>query len=264
MTVDRWSGADAYEAYVGRWSRQVARLFVSDLDVPAAEAWVDLGCGTGALSGTILELADPASVLGVDPSADFVAAARAAIGDPRASFVVGDGTAMPLPAGAAGIVVSGLVLNFIPDLGAALVEMDRVTRVGGRVAAYVWDYADRMELMRRFWDAASMVAGGAVDEDEATRFPVCSPDGLRAAFEGGGVTDVTTWAIEVPTVFADFDAYWRPFESGVGAAPAYAVRLPDDRRAAIRDHLRATIPTASDGSIHLVARAWAARGRFAG
>jgi hypothetical protein len=117
-----------------------------------------------------------------------------------------------------------------------------------------------MQLIRSFFDAATEVDEGAVDEDEGSRFPLCSPLGLRTAFEDAGLEQVTTWGIEVPTVFRDFDDYWRPFETGVGAAPAYAMRLDVTKREAIRDRLRATLPTAPDGSIHLVARAWAVRG----
>ncbi len=260
MTTDRWSGGHDYEAYVGRWSRLVARSFIPALGVEAGAGWLDVGCGTGALSATILDVADPASVVGVDPSADFVAAARIAVPDERATFEVGDAASLPVEPGRADALVAGLVLNFIPELPAGLGSMRRATRPAGRVAAYVWDYADRMELIRRFFDAAIAIDPRASDEDEGARFPLCSPDGLRAAFEAAGFDSVVTWSIDVPTVFVDFDDYWRPFESGVGAAPAYAMRLPVDQRDAIRDRLRATLPTAADGSISLVARAWAVRG----
>lgn len=260
MTRDRWSGGDDYESFVGRWSRAVAREFIPALDVPAGARWVDVGCGTGALSAATLDFAAPASIVGVDPSADFLAVARAAVPDPRATFLQGGAAALPVADGVAESVVSGLVLNWIPDLPPGLAEMRRATAAGGLVAGYVWDYAGRMELIRRFFDAAIEVDERAIDEDEGSRFPLCSPSGLTAAFEAAGLEQVATWGIEVPTVFRDFDDYWRPFETGVGAAPAYAMRLDVTRREAIRDRLRATLPTASDGSIHLVARAWAVRG----
>lgn len=258
--ADRWSGGDAYERYVGRWSRQVAPIFVDWLAVGPGCRWLDVGCGTGALSATVLAQADPSSLVGIDPSADFVAHARERVADQRASFTVGDAQAIPLGAGTVDVVVAGLVLNFVPDPVAGLVEMVRVAVPGATVAAYVWDYAEGMQLMRRFFDAAIALDPAAAAEDGGVRFPICAPDRLDEAFVGAGLDAVEVRAIEVPTVFASFDEYWTPFLSGVGAAPAFAMRLDEARRTAIRERLRATLPTEADGSIHLSARAWAARG----
>lgn len=261
--ADRWSGGDAYERYVGRWSRQVAPIFVDWLAITPRRDWLDVGCGTGALSATVLAQADPASIVGIDPSADFVAHAREGVADPRASFAVGDAQAIPLPVASVDVVVAGLVLNFVPDPAAGLAEMVRVAVPGATVAAYVWDYAEGMELMRHFFDAAIALDPAAVAEDEGVRFPICRPDPLRRAFVGAGLVAVEVRAIDVPTVFPGFDEYWTPFLSGVGAAPAFAMRLDEGRRNAIRDRLRATLPMEPDGSIHLSARAWAARGILA-
>ncbi len=263
MATDRWSGGDAYEAFIGRWSRLVAADFVEWLGVGPGARWVDVGCGTGALSASIIERADPVSVVGVDPSADFVAAAGRRVTDARVAFVVGDAMALPVASGSADVVVSGLVLNFIPDVTLALREMTRVGVPRATIAAYVWDYAGRMEPLRRFWDAAVALDPAAITVDEGLRFPICAPDPLRRRFEGAGLTQVAVDAIEVPTVFRDFDDYWTPFLSGVGPAPGYAMSLGDDARAALRDRLRSSVPTDPDGSIHLVARAWAVRGRRA-
>ena len=256
-----WAGGDRYEAYVGRWSRPVARRFVASLDVPAGRRWLDVGCGTGALSGTILATAEPSAVVGVDPSADFVAHAAAHVADPRASFREGSAQALPAEDAAFDAVVSGLVLNFVPDPPAALAEMVRVGRPDGIVAAYVWDYADGMQLMRRFWDAAARLDPVAGNLDEGLRFALCRPEPLRALFTGAGLGDVEVEEIVVPTVFTDFDDYWTPFLGGTGPAPAYAAQLPEEARAALRKSLRSRLPTEADGSIHLTARAWAVRGR---
>jgi hypothetical protein len=139
--------------------------------------------------------------------------------------------------------------------------MARAVRREGIVAAYVWDYAGEMQLMRRFWDAAVALDPAALDKDEGWRFPVCRPEPLAALFEGAGLAAVEHRAIDVPTVFRDFDDYWQPFLGGQGPAPAYCTALPEDRRDALREQLRATLPTAPDGSIPLTARAWAVKGR---
>jgi SAM-dependent methyltransferase len=256
-----WAGGDRYEAYVGRWSRPVARRFVAWLAVPAAARWLDVGCGTGALTATVLATAEPSAVLGVDPSPDFVAHAAAHVTDPRATFRGGSAQAIPADDAAFDAVVSGLVLNFVPDPPAALTEMHRVARPGGIVAGYVWDYTDGMQLMRQFWDAAASLDPAVRDLDEGLRFPLCRPDPLRGLFAGAGLADVEVEEIVVPTVFVDFDDYWTPFLGGTGPAPAYAAHLPAPDRAALRETLRSRLPTEPDGSIHLTARAWAVRGR---
>ena len=261
VTDGVWAVGEAYEPYVGRWSRAVARDLLAWLDVPPGARWLDVGCGTGALSATILAGAGPASVTGIDSSDGFVAYARERVTDPRVSFRQADAQALPFPPASFDAAVSGLVLNFVPQPDRAAAEMTRVTRSGGTVATYLWDYAGEMQLMRHFWDAAAALDPAAAPLDEGRRFPLCRPEPLERLFTGAGLQDVALRAIDVPTVFRDFDDYWSPFLGGQGPAPAYAMSLPEEHRAALRDHLRATLPTASDSSIHLVARAWAARGR---
>jgi SAM-dependent methyltransferase len=258
---DRWSGADGYERYVGRWSRVVAARFVAWLALPRGLTWLDVGCGTGALSAAIMEAASPSGLIGVDPSTSFVEAARSSIADPRARFMVASAEALPLPDASVDVVASGLVLNFVPDTAAALREQVRVTRARGCVAAYVWDYADGMQLIRAFFDAAAEIDPTASRQDESVRFPIARPEALTTAWRDAGLSDVMVEGIEVPTVFRDFDDYWSPFLSGVAAAPAYAMSLTEEARTQLRERLRETLPIAPDGSIPLTARAWAVRGR---
>jgi SAM-dependent methyltransferase len=260
VTADRWTGGDDYEGYVGRWSRLLAPRFVDWLDVPAGGRWIDVGCGTGALTATILAMASPTSVLGIDPSADFVAYARSTVTDERARFEAAAADAIPAESDAADAAVAGLVLNFVPDIPAALAEMCRVVRPGGRLGAYVWDYGGRMEIVRQYWQAAATVDPDGVEAVGAELFPICEPGALAAAFRAAGLDDVDDRAVEIPAVFADFDDYWGPFLSGIGPAAGFNMRLDEARRAEVRDRLESTLPIEPDGSIHLAARAWAARG----
>jgi SAM-dependent methyltransferase len=255
-----WAVGDAYEAYVGRWSRRVAEEFVRWLTVPPGARWLDVGCGTGALTAAVLTLAGPAEVLGVDPSEGFLTGARARVGDPRAAFRAGDARALPLPDHRFEAVVSGLALNFVPDPGRAAVELARVAAPGGVVASYVWDYADGMAMMRHFWDAAAALDPAAAELDEGRRFPLCRPEPLHGLWAEAGLEGVTVRAVEVPTLFTDFADYWRPFLGGQGPAPGYAMSLTEEHRRALRDLLRARLPANADGSIPLTARAWAVRG----
>ncbi len=158
-------------------------------------------------------------------------------------------------------VVSGLVLNFIPDLQAGLAEMVRVTKPDGTVAAYVWDYAGKIELMRYFWDAAVALKPEDRKLDEGRRFPICRPEPLRNLFTEAGLHEVEVRPLEVPTHFQDFDDYWSPFLGGQFPAPDYAMSLSEVDRATLRERIRAMLPFAEDGSIHLIARAWAVRGK---
>ena len=260
--ADTWEQGDPYERYVGRWSRRVAPRFLAWLGVPSGRRWLDVGCGTGALSATILDQAAPATLTGVEPSGGFLATARRHLG-PRATLHEGSATALPLPDATVDVVVSGLVLNFVPEPPAALAEMRRVTARGGTVAAYVWDYAEGMQLMRAFWDAAVAENPAAAPLDEGARFPLCRPAALTALFEGAGLTAVEAIAIEVPTPFASFADYWEPFLGGQGPAPAYAMSLDETARTRLRDRVRERLPAAADGSIALTARAWAVRGAIA-
>ena len=139
--------------------------------------------------------------------------------------------------------------------------MVRATCPGGIVAAYVWDYAGEMQLMRRFWESAAALDPAALDLDEGRRFPLCRPERLERLFQDAGLIQVDVRAIDAPTIFRDFDDYWSPFLGGQGPAPGYVMSLTDARRAALREHIRASLPTADDGSIRLIGRAWAARGR---
>ena len=194
--ADVWAIGAAYEPYVGRWSRLVARELLGWLAIPPERRWLDVGCGTGALSASILAHSAPREVVGIDPSDGYVAYAREHVVDPRVRFEVGDARALPCETGAFDAVVSGLVLNFVPEPQRAVAEMGRVCRQGGIVAAYVWDYADGMQAIRAFWDAAIELSPSAREVDEAVRFPLCTPDGLEKLLEGAGLLDVSTCAVD--------------------------------------------------------------------
>jgi hypothetical protein len=155
-------------------------------------------------------------------------------------------------------VVSGLALNFVPSPRDAMAELTRVAAPGGTVAAYVWDYADGMAMLRHFWDAALELDPAA--PDEGARFPLCQPATLADLWRAAGLTAVQVRAIVVSMVFADFDAYWRPFLGGQGPAPGYLASLSVSERESLRALLRERLP---ERDIRLTARAWAVRGMMA-
>jgi SAM-dependent methyltransferase len=224
----RWfADGEAYEHYVGRWSRPVGQMFLDWLDLPRDLCWVDVGCGTGALTDMILDTAAPNREIGVEPSEGFLSLAKANLEDPRAEFRLGDAQALPLNSQEADVAVSGLVLNFIPDKNRALEEMRRVVNPGSTVAAYVWDYAGEMQLMRYFWNAVVELFPDAAQKDEGKQFPICEPNALAKLFRAGGLQAVETQSLDAPTVFKDFEDYWSPFLRGQGPAGAYCVSLSE-------------------------------------
>jgi SAM-dependent methyltransferase len=248
----------SYEHYVGRWSRAVAPPFLEWLAVPDGRKWLDVGCGTGALCGAILDHCNPASVTGVEPSAGFLEVAKENLGE-RAVLQQGSATAIPLADSSVDVVVSGLVLNFIPEPRAGVGEMMRVAIAGGAIAAYVWDYADKMEFMRYFWDAAVELDPNAGTLDEGACFPLCRPAALAALLTSAGLRGVEVTSIDIPTYFPSFDDFWQPFLGGQGPAPAYVSSLQEPAKARLRERLRERVPHNADGAISLTARAWAAR-----
>jgi SAM-dependent methyltransferase len=257
---DEWAAGATYEGFMGRWSRLLAPRFVAWLPVRPNAHWLDVGCGTGALSDAIRAGAHPASVVACDPSGSFIEYARRHQVDPRISFRVAGAGHLPTRAGGFDSVTSALALNFFPEPEAALEEMRRIAAPEGLVSACVWDYAGRMEFLRRFWDSAVAVDPDARDLDEGRRFPICRPDALESLFRGGGLDHVVCESIEIPTRFSSFAEFWAPFLGGTGPAPSYVAGLEARRRDALADHLEHSLPREPDGAIGLTARAWVVRG----
>ena len=257
---ETWGAGDLYERYVGRWSRLVARDFLAWLAVPQGKSWVDVGCGTGGLVEGILSTCAPSAVTALDRSPGFIAHALRTITDGRVRYEVGDALQLPLVSDSCDVAVAGLVLNFVTDPATMVQEMRRVTKPGGKVAAYVWDYAGDMQMMRYFWDAAVTVSAQAAQLDQGERFPVCQPEPLRTLFQELRLKGVTVRAIDIQTVFQDFADYWTPFLGGQGSAPTYLVSVDEDTREQIRQLLQVRLKPQADGTISLTARAWAVQG----
>lgn len=258
--LDSWAAGSTYEGFMGRWSRQLAPRFASWLQVPAGAHWLDVGCGTGAMTDAICRVADPASVLGCDPAEALIQYARSHTGHSRASFAVAGSGSLPRRAGGYDSATSLLALNFFPDPMAGVDEMRGLTASGGVVSACVWDYGGRMEFLRHFWDEAVALDSSARVLDEGTRFPLCHPDALTNLFRTAGLRDVRCEPIDITTTFADFDDYWRPLLGGVGPAPSYVASLHPDRRELLAGRLRLALPRGPDDRITLGARAWAVYG----
>jgi len=257
---EAWGSGEDYESLMGRWSRLLAPRFLEWARSPLDTEILDVGCGTGALSDALLHRGAQA-VVGVDPSPRYIEFASAHLGGRgNASFKVGNAMDLPFSNGRFGAAVSNLVLNFIPDPLRAAREMRRVVRAGGSVAACVWDYAGRMDMLRNFWDAAVALDPDARNLDEGVRFSICNPENLAKLFRETGLSEVEVTNVDLPMRFANFEGYWRPFLGGQGPSGGYTMSLSEERRKDLRERLRSRLRPTDDGSIALTARAWAVRG----
>ena len=248
----------AYERAMGRWSRAVAPVFLRWLAPPANARWLDVGCGTGILSHTLLELCSPAGVVGIDCSAAQVEQASRGPAAGRASFEVGDACTLPFPNASFDVVASALVLNFIPERGRALAEMRRVARAGGAVAAYVWDFAEELSpsgplrrAMRRFGARVPPIPGTAESRVEA----------LRALFQDAGLERIETKVVEVCLAHEDFEDFWKAQTPGYAPTSKIIASMSEGDRTRLKRAVREQLPAAPGGVIEYFARANAVKAR---
>jgi SAM-dependent methyltransferase len=255
-----FSRADAYERFMGRWSRKLAPALVEYSEVNDGGAVLDLGSGTGALAFAVRDATATTRVLGIDLSPEYVAYASSKSTDARVRFEVGDAQALRQSSGSFDRAISLLVLNFVPDPRRAVAEMIRVTKPGGIVSSAVWDYADGMEMLRVFWDEARALDPSIAQRDEKD-MPLCRQGELAALLRDAKLDAVSETALVVPLQFSSFDDYWEPFRLGQGPAGAYVAGLSPGRQRELSERLRARLlGNEPDRPFKMSARAWAAKG----
>ena len=256
-----FGNAEAYEGYMGRWSRLVAPLLVEFTDLPDRGRYLDIGSGTGSLASAIAERKTSASVVGIDPSKEYVAYASARNPFPKqTSFQVGDAQQLIFHDASFDAALSLLVFNFIPDPKKALSEARRVTKPAGRISAAVWDYGAGMQMLRIFWEAAVSIDAEAEKHDEKS-MPLSHAGELSDLWKQGGLENVREQPIEITMRFKSFADYWDAFLHAQGPAGAYTRGLGRDRLQALRGELKRRLPlSAEDAPFVLPARVWAVRG----
>jgi ubiquinone/menaquinone biosynthesis C-methylase UbiE len=247
-----FNDADAYERYMGRWSRAVGEKFLAWLAPPKNARWLDLGCGTGAFTGLILKQCAPASVTGVDPAPAQVEHARKSF--PDAAFQVGNSMEMPFKDDEFDVVASALVLHFIPDRDKAFAEMKRVTKPGGLVSGYTWErsptskgapYVPMMNGLRSI----------GVEPTTSPTVPEANLDGLREAVTRAGFRDIDVTVIEASQSYRDFDDYWQVQTMTFHPVGKSVAALDDKKRDELRDAMRKMLPPDPAGQITYKARA---------
>jgi ubiquinone/menaquinone biosynthesis C-methylase UbiE len=238
--------ASQYERFMGRWSRAIGEQFLDWLAPPKNARWLDAGCGTGAFSELIMRRCAPSSLIGTDPAPAQIEYARKAF--PELNFRVDDTMAMSLPDNDFDIVATALVIHFIPDRAKAFAEMKRVTLRGGLIAGYLWkrtatdEFAPYSPLNRRIAHIGGEVIRSALVAES-------SPNGLRAAAERAGYRDIDVIEIKAAQTFRDFDNFWEAQTPSFHPVSKSIAKLTDEKRHQLRDHMRAILPTAVDGSI---------------
>jgi ubiquinone/menaquinone biosynthesis C-methylase UbiE len=256
---DSWLSAIAYEKFMGRWSILIAKKFLKWLAISPNRTWLDVGCGTGTLTKLILENFRPNEIIAIDSSSDFISYAHRSINNQSVKFKVELAQSLKVDSYSIDAVVSGLVLNFVPQPKAAILEMLRVTKPGGKIGIFLWDYAEKMQMLRYFWDAAIALDNKAIEFDEGVRFPLCKKGQLESIVREVGLKNIETKSIEIKTVFKNFDDYWQPFLGNIGPAPNYIMKLKQKDRQKLEVELRKSLPIEDDGSISITARAWAVK-----
>jgi ubiquinone/menaquinone biosynthesis C-methylase UbiE len=254
----KFDDSAAYERAMGRWSRAVAPIFLQWLAPPARARWLDVGCGTGVLAHTLLALSSPAKVVGIDPEVAQVAQASRGLAAGRATFQVADARRLPFADASFDIATSALVLNFIAERSQAMAEKRRVTRAGGSVAAYVWDFAEELSpsgplrrAMRRFGLDVPAIPGTAE----------CRIEPLRTLFEQAALERIETRTIEVCLAYRDFQDFWQAQTPSYSPTTKIIASMTDSERTRLMRAVRTELPTAPAGVIEYFARANAIKAR---
>lgn len=254
--------AAAYEHFMGRWSRQLSARFIEFVGVSDGDAILDVGCGTGSLTGVLLESAGVKSIVGIDLAEVYLEAARRAINDPRVTFKVGDATSLPFNDKSFDRAFSMLVLQFVPDTKKALSEMRRVVRPGGSVAATVWDASGGMPAQRLFWDAAANL--GIADDKVLRDFyfrPMTQPNELREAWREAGLRNVEQSSLTIRFEYENFSDYWLPIAAGEAGLGKFAVSLPAEQRSTLEAAVRRVyLGGGPDGPRSFATTAWVCKG----
>ena len=244
--------AEAYDRFMGRYSVPLAPQLASFAEVTVNQRVLDVGCGPGALTTELVKRLGPAAVTAVDPSEQFVRAARERL--PGVNVLRASAEHLPFPEGTFDVVLAQLVVHFMADAATGLTEMARVTRSGGVVAASVWDHGGGQGPLGAFWEAARALDPDVADESDLAGV---REGHLEELFEAAGLQKIEAAILSVSIEHPTFQKWWEPFTLGVGPAGSYTSGLDPDRQRQLRELCHERFP---NEPFVVTARAWAARG----
>ena len=257
----KFDDSAAYERAIGRWSRAVAPVFLQWLASPVHARWLDVGCGTGVLAQALVGLSSPGEVVGIDPEAGQIEQASRCPAAGRATFRVADARALPFEDASFDVAASALVLNFIAERTQVIAEQRRVTRAGGTIAAYVWDFAEELSpsgplrhAMRRFGVQVPAIPGTAESRIEA----------LRSLFEQAGLERIETRTIEVCLAYQDFQDFWDAQTPSYSPTTKIIACMTESERMRLMRAVRSELPMGPGGTIEYFARANAIKAHVSG
>ena len=255
-----FNDGEAYERSMGRWSRRVGAQFLDWIAPAKGLNWIDVGCGNGAFTEVLVERCSPHSVTGVDPSEGQIAHARAHAAGRPVVYRVGDAQAIPFRDAQFDAASMALVISFVPDPQKAVNEMARVTRPGGPVATYMWDFAKGgvpSSPIGREMKRMGVLPPPVYDE-RSSRAEV-----LDEMWRAAGLVDVETKALTIEVEFENFDDFWISFAHG-GATAKLLASLDAGTVERVREAVLAAVPAQADGRLRYEARANAIKGRVPG
>jgi len=247
-----FTDASGYESFIGRWSRAVAPHFLRWLKPRRAATWLDVGCGTGILTEALLDLCDPASVIGIDPATTQIEHASRSVADSRATFRQADAMRLPFPDRSFDYAVSALVINFLPDPLRALTEMRRVTAAGGVVGGFVWDFEKELSpsgplrrAMLAFGAEVPCVPGTAHSNMAA----------LKGLFERAGLQMIKSRTFDVTLAYANFDDFWTAQTPSYSPTTRIIDAMSESDRRRLKRRVQDSLAVSSRGKIEYAARA---------
>ena len=255
----RFGDADAYERFMGVWSRLAGRVFLDWLAPAAGLRWLDVGCGTVAFTTLIAERTQPLGIDALDPSAIQLDFARRQPRLQAVRFQQGDAMNLPYQADAFDCAVMPLVLSFVPDPAHGVAEMARVVKPGGVVAAYMWDLTGAGFPYHQARQALFEL-GYTVPEPPS---PAASkPELMQSVWIACGFEAIACQTIAVQRTFQDFEQYWSVLCAGPSVGQSIAA-MDDQQRSHLKQLLQAQHLNRAE-PITLSARANAIRGTVPG
>ena len=249
---------EKYDRFMGRYVVSLGPAFADAAGIEAGMSVADIGCGPGGLTKELVSRVGAENVAAIDPSPPFVEACSAR--NPGADVREGGAEQLPWEDASFDAALASLVVGFMRDPQLGVLEMERVTKPGGTVAACFWDTGGGMDMLRIFWQSAAAIDPSVTGE---MRLLGAHEGELRDLLTLGGLTDVRDGTLNATAHYESFDDWWEPFTFGVGPAGGHTASLGDEDREALRAECERRLGSPT-GPFEMHARAWFARGTVTG